>query len=113
VNRSGERLVIVGLVAFAVLLITIPAIGDFLRGVFVSVLGSTLASVFAGIANIIGVAGFLFLLVRWISAGRGSSTRTLSQGQDTPTGRPDAEGGRRRQRCSAEAQRLRHRVREA
>jgi hypothetical protein len=30
-NRSGERLVIVGLIACMILLITVPAIGDFLR----------------------------------------------------------------------------------
>jgi hypothetical protein len=88
-SRSGERLAIVGLVALLILLITVPAIGEFLRGVFVALLGNTWASRFAGLANIIGVGTFSYLLIRWILAGAGSSTRLPTPSPSTPDEQPD------------------------
>jgi len=63
-------LAIVGLIAGMILLITFPAIGEFLRHTLAAVLGNTLSSSVGALANIIGIGTFLYLLVRWILAGR-------------------------------------------
>jgi hypothetical protein len=58
-----------------ILLITVPAIGEFLRYILAAVLGNTLSSIVSALANIIGIGTFLYLLVRWILAGRESITQ--------------------------------------
>jgi hypothetical protein len=82
--------VIVGLVALVILLITVPVIGDFLRGVFSAVLGDTLSSILGAIANIIGVGSFLFFLVRWVLAGRSSDIVVSARGAPTNAAAPSA-----------------------
>ena len=74
-NRSGERLAIVGLIAGMILLITVPTIGEFLRYILTAVLGNTLSSIVSALASIIGIGTFLYLLIRWILAGRESVSR--------------------------------------
>ena len=73
---------IVGLVAGMILLITFPAIGEFLRHTLLAVLGDTLSSGVGALANIIGIGGFVYLLIRWIWADR----EGVAQAGPQPTG---------------------------
>ena len=56
-NRAGERLAIVGLVVVVVLLVTMPALGDSLRGIVTWVFGDTLSPLLGTVANIVAVGG--------------------------------------------------------
>ena len=73
-NRSGERLAIVGLVVVVVLLVTMPALGDSLRGIVTWVFGDTLSPLLGTVANIVAVGGFLIFLIRWLRSGSGPLT---------------------------------------
>ena len=105
-SRSGERLAIVGLVALVILLITFPAIGGLPRGFFVAVLGDTAASAVGGVANVIGVGGFLFLLVRWVWADRKTTARSPATSPSAPTTQPDDRTRRVIEDTNGVAQRL-------
>ncbi len=57
-SRSGEGLAVVGLVVLVVLLVTIPALGDSLRGIVTwGVFGDTLSPILGTVANIIAIGG--------------------------------------------------------
>lgn len=94
-----ERLAIGGLVALVILLITVPAIGAFLRGVSIAVFGSTLSSALGALANIIAIASLLIYFIRWILPdlwGRGPvGSRTVigpNSGVHPQTQSNDGEG---------------------
>jgi len=65
-------LAVVGLVGLVVLLVTVPALGDSLRGIVTWVFGDTLSPILGTMANIIAVGGFLILLFRWLRSGSGT-----------------------------------------
>jgi hypothetical protein len=87
VNRSGERLVVVGLV---VLLVTVPALGDSLRGIVTWVFGDMLSPILGTMANIIAVGGFLIFLFRWLRSGSGPPTVHSVSTETNTTMAPDA-----------------------
>ena len=86
-NRSGERLVVVGLV---VLLVTVPALGDSLRGIVTWVFGDMLSPILGTMANIIAVGGFLIFLFRWLRSGSGPPTVHSVSTETNTTMAPDA-----------------------
>ena len=81
-SRSGERLAVVGLVVLIVLLVTVPALGNSLRGIVSLVFGDTLSPILGTVANIIAVGGFL--IFRWLRSGSGPPTVTPSAPKPTP-----------------------------
>ena len=83
-SRSGERLAVVGLVVLVVLLVTVPALGDSLRGIVTWVFGDRLSPILGTVANIIAVGGFLIFLVRWLRSGSAPPTvHSVSTETDT------------------------------
>jgi hypothetical protein len=89
VSRSGERLAIVGLVVVVVLLVTVPALGDSLRGIVTWVFGDTLSPILGTVANIIAVGGFLTFLFRWLRSGSGPLTVHSVSTENNTTMAPD------------------------
>lgn len=88
-SRSGERLAIVGLVVVVVLLVTVPALGDSLRGIVTWVFGDTLSPILGTVANIIAVGGFLTFLFRWLRSGSGPLTVHSVSTENNTTMAPD------------------------
>ena len=89
-NRSGERLAIVGLVVVVVLLVTMPALGDSLRGIVTWVFGDTLSPLLGTVANIVAVGGFLIFLIRWLRSGSGPLTFHSVSTENNTIMAPDA-----------------------
>jgi hypothetical protein len=89
VSRSGERLAILGLVVVVVLLVTVPALGDSLRGIVTWVFGDTLSPILGTVANIIAVGGFLTFLFRWLRSGSGPLTVHSVSTENNTTMDPD------------------------
>jgi hypothetical protein len=89
VSRSGERLAILGLVVVVVLLVTVPALGDSLRGIVTWVFGDTLSPILGTVANIIAVGGFLTFLFRWLRSGSGPLTVHSVSTENNTTMAPD------------------------
>jgi hypothetical protein len=87
VSRSGERLAVVGLV---VLLVTVPALGDSLRGIVTWVFGDMLSPILGTVANIIAIGGFLIFLFRWLRSGSGPPTMHSVSTETNTTMAPDA-----------------------
>jgi hypothetical protein len=90
VSRSGERLAVVGLVVLIVLLVTVPALGNSLRGIVSLVFGDTLSPILGTVANIIAVGGFLIFLFRWLRSGSGPPTVHSVSTETNTTMTPDA-----------------------
>ena len=89
-SRSGERLAVVGLVVLIVLLVTVPALGNSLRGIVSLVFGDTLSPILGTVANIIAVGGFLIFLFRWLRSGSGPPTVHSVSTETNTTMTPDA-----------------------
>lgn len=89
-SRSGERLTVVGLVVLIVLLVTVPALGNSLRGIVSLVFGDTLSPILGTVANIIAVGGFLIFLFRWLRSGSGPPTVHSVSTETNTTMTPDA-----------------------
>ena len=87
-SRSGERLAVVGLVVLIVLLVTVPALGNSLRGIVSLVFGDTLSPILGTVANIIAVGGFL--IFRWLRSGSGPPTVHSVSTETNTTMTPDA-----------------------
>jgi hypothetical protein len=90
VSRSGERLAIVGLVVVVVVLVTVPALGDSLRGIVTWVFGDMLSPILGTMANIIAVGGFLIFLFRWLRSGSGPLTLHSVSTENNTIMAPDA-----------------------
>ncbi len=90
-SRSGERLAVVGLVVLVVLLVTVPALGDSLRGIVTWVFGDKLSPVLGTLANIIAIGGFLIFLFRWLRSGSGPPTVHSVSNENNTTMAPDAD----------------------
>jgi hypothetical protein len=90
VSRSGERLAVVGLVVLVVLLVTVPALGDSLRGIVTWVFGDMLSPILGTVANIIAIGGFLIFLFRWLRSGSGPPTMHSVSTETNTTMAPDA-----------------------
>jgi hypothetical protein len=90
VNRSGGRLAVVGLVVLVVLLVTVPSLGDSLRGNVTWVFGDTLSPILGTVANIIAIGGFLIFLFRWLRSGSGPPTVHSISTETNTTRAPDA-----------------------
>ena len=89
-SRSGERLAVVGLVVLIVLLVTVPALGNSLRGIVSLVFGDTLSPILGTVANIIAVGGFLIFLFRWLRSRSGPPTVHSVSTETNTTMTPDA-----------------------
>jgi hypothetical protein len=90
VSRSGERLAVVGLVVLVVLLVTVPALGDSLRGIVTWVFGDMLSPILGTVANIIAIGGFLIFLFRWLRSGSGPPTMHSVSTETNTMMAPDA-----------------------
>jgi hypothetical protein len=90
VSRSGERVAVVGLVVLVVLLVTVPALGDSLRGIVTWGFGDMLSPILGTMANIIAIGGFLIFLFRWLRSGSGPPTVHSVSTETNTTMAPDA-----------------------
>jgi hypothetical protein len=90
VSRSGERVAVVGLVVLVVLLVTVPALGDSLRGIVTWGFGDMLSPILGAMANIIAIGGFLIFLFRWLRSGSGPPTVHSVSTETNTTMAPDA-----------------------
>jgi len=73
-NRSGERLIIVALIALIVFLLAVPSVGDTVRGIVGYFFGERGERYIGAITGILSLLVILLSVLRWIFGSRSADT---------------------------------------